>query len=63
MKALQIIVGVLLLLPGICSVGAIILFLPQLFTSGMASLVPLWLLSFAIAGLGYWLIRKARSRP
>ena len=62
MKILQIIAGIVLLLPGICSVGAIILFLPQLLTSGMTSLVPLWLLTFAVAGLGYWMIRKARSR-
>lgn len=64
MKVLKIIAGVILLLPGICSVGAIILFLPQFSSSGMPGmLVPIWLATFAAAWLGVWLIRKARNRP
>ena len=63
MKILQIILGVILLLPGICSAGAMILFLPQLASSGMGFLVPIWLATFALAALGIWLIRNARNRP
>lgn len=61
MKALQIIFGVILLLPGICSLGFMILFLPQIFSSSFTDLMPLWIGCFAVAGLGVFLIRKARN--
>ncbi len=63
MKVLQIIAGVLLLLPGICSAGAMILFLPQMANSGMGFLVPFWIAGFALSALGIGLIRNARNRP
>ena len=63
MKILQIIAGIILLLPGICSAGAMILFLPQMASSGTGMLVPIWLATFALAWLGVSLIRKARNRP
>lgn len=62
MKILQIILGIILLLPGICSVGVIILFLPQLATGDMTMLLPLWLGTFLLALFGYWIIRSARNR-
>ncbi len=62
MKILQIIAGILLLLPGICSIGFMVLTLPDM-TVDAAGLWVLWLPSLAVSALGIWLIRKARNRP
>jgi hypothetical protein len=61
MKALQIIIGIILLLPGICSLGFMILLLPEM-NRGNDGLWSLWLPCLAVAALGIWLIRKAKSR-
>ena len=63
MKILQIILGVILLLPGICSAGVMLIFLPDLTSGDMATLLPLWIGAFGVAALGIWLIRNARNRP
>ncbi len=62
MKALQIIIGIILLLPGICSAGFMLLLIPEM-SRGNDGLWQLWLPSFAVGALGIWLIRKARNRP
>lgn len=62
MKTLQIIVGVLLLLPGICSLGFMLLLLPEM-NSRNDSLWALWLPCLAVGALGIWLIRRAKNRP
>jgi hypothetical protein len=61
MKVVQVILGIVLLLPGICSAGAMILLLPM-SGADLGTLMPLWLISFAIAAFGIWLIRNARNR-
>ena len=62
MKILQIIVGILLLLPGICSLGFMLLLIPEM-NSRNDSLWVLWLPSLAVGALGIWTIRNAKSRP
>lgn len=62
MKVLQAIAGIILLLPGICSIGFMILTLPDM-TSDANGLWLLWLPSLAVAWLGIWLIRRAWQRP
>ena len=62
MKLLQIITGVLLLLPGICSIGFMIMTLPDM-TVDATGLWLLWLPCLAVSALGFWLIRNARRRP
>ena len=62
MKILQIIVGILLLLPGICSLGFMLLLIPEM-NSRNDRLWVLWLPSLAVGALGIWIIRNAKSRP
>ena len=62
MKAIQITVGILLLLPGICSLGFMLLLVPEM-DSRNDPLWGLWLPCLAIGALGIWLIRKAKQRP
>jgi hypothetical protein len=57
MVALLIVIGVVLVLPGLCSLILMIAVLPQGGSPG--SIVGLWLLTFAIAAAGIWLIRYA----
>lgn len=58
MKVLQFIVGAVLLLPGICSLGFMVVMIPTM-TTDTAILWLLWLGCFALAWLGIWMIRKA----
>lgn len=62
MKIFQFIAGGVLLLPGICSIGFMIMTLPDM-TVDAAGLWILWLPCLAVSALGVWMIRKARSRP
>ena len=62
MKILQMIVGILFLLPGICSIGFMAMTLPDM-TVDAAGLWILWLPSLAISALGTWMIRRAWNRP
>lgn len=62
MRALAVIFGVILLLPGACSILFMIGFLPQMFThgvSGAAPLILLWLVCFAVSYGGLMMIRSA----
>lgn len=61
MKIAQIIIGVLLLLPGICSLGFMLLLVPEM-NSRNDPLWTLWLPCLAVGGLGIWLIRNAKNR-
>jgi hypothetical protein len=68
MRVLAILVGIILLLPGLCSLGFMVAFIPQFGggTSGDAGpLMLLWLVCFAISFGGYVMIRAAlrRGRP
>ncbi len=63
MKVFQIIIGIILLLPGICSAGFMIMLLPGMTSNDAASLGALWLAGFAVSALGVWMIRSARKRP
>ena len=58
MKVLQIIVGILLLLPGICSLGFMVILIPGM-TVDAAGLWLLWLIGFGVSAVGVWLIRRA----
>jgi hypothetical protein len=61
MRVLAVLVGVILLLPGLCSVGFIILFLPQIGGGhGIwdSPIVLLWLVCFAISYGGIVMIRN-----
>ena len=62
MKIAQIIIGVLLLLPGICSLAFMLLLVPE-GNSRNDSLWGLWLPCLAVGALGIWLIRRAKARP
>jgi ABC-type glycerol-3-phosphate transport system permease component len=62
MKILQIIAGILLLLPGICSLGFILLLVPEM-NSRNDNLWVLWLPCLAVGALGIWIIRNAKNRP
>ena len=62
-RALAIILGVLLLLPGACSLGFIGIFLfggiDPYASALLTPLVGLWLVSFLVSAGGVMLIRKA----
>ena len=61
MRALAVIFGIILLLPGLCSLGFMALFIPEAFRSGGAGenslLLVLWLVCFAISYGGILMIR------
>lgn len=61
MKALQIIIGIILLLPGLCSLGFMVIMIPGM-TVDAAGLWLLWLVGFGISAIGVWLIRKALGK-
>ena len=61
MKIAQIIIGVLLLLPGICSLAFMLLLVPE-GNSSSHGLWQLWLPCIAVGTLGIWLIRNAKNR-
>lgn len=54
MVVLAILVGIVLVLPGLCSLALIIALFPQIGSPGGIGV--LWLLTFVIAGAGVWLI-------
>ena len=58
MKALKIIVGIILLLPGLCSLGFMLVSLPN-FGSQDAMLFALWIPCFAVSAFGIWLLYRA----
>jgi hypothetical protein len=60
MAILMIILGIILLLPGVCALGVMVLALPGGGIDGM--FVMLWLVCFAIAAGGIALIRSGRQR-
>ena len=65
MQVLAIIGGVILLLPGLCSLGFITLSVSNLSRGGMrdaASWAPLWIVCFAISFGGIMMIRRAIRR-
>lgn len=61
MKVLQFIVGAILLLPGICSIGFMVGMIPTM-TTDLAILWVLWLACFGLAWLGIWMIRRATGK-
>ncbi len=65
MKIAQIIIGALLLLPGICSLAFMLLLIPEANAGDRLtdSLWGLWVPCLAVGALGIWLIRNARNRP
>ena len=58
MKALQIIIGIILLLPGLCSLGFMVMLLPDM-TQDALGLWVLWIPGLAAGAFGIWLIRRA----
>ena len=58
MRTAAIIFGVILLLPGICSLGFMLAFLPTLRSADASLFIPLWAIGFAISAGGIWLLRK-----
>jgi hypothetical protein len=65
MQVLAIIGGVILLLPGLCSLGFITLSVSNLSRGGMRDAVswaPLWIVCFAISFGGIMMIRRAIRR-
>ncbi len=61
MKIAQIIIGILLLLPGVCSLAFMLLLVPEM-NSRNDSLWGLWIPCLAVGALGIWLIRNAKNR-
>jgi hypothetical protein len=61
MKVLQFIVGAILLLPGICSLGFMVAMIPTM-TADLGILWLLWLGCLALAWLGIWMIRRATGK-
>jgi hypothetical protein len=64
LKVLLIVVGVILILPGICSLGAIVI-VSGINPTGVLNdggLVSLWAVCFLVAGAGILLIRHAVRR-
>jgi len=70
LSALLMLAGILLLLPGLCSVAFMIAMIGALFQEGgkvladpnAPPIIALWLVTFAIAAVGILLIRRA-ARP
>ena len=68
MKALTIIFGVILLLPGVCSLAFFAVTLPEMFLGrgglgeALALMGPFWLVSAAISYGGYRLLRSAMRK-
>jgi hypothetical protein len=61
---LSIIVGIILLLPGLCSLGAIVILTGMGGGGGSGSkLFLLWLFCFAVSAGGIWLILAVRKNP
>ena len=58
MKALQIIIGIILLLPGLCSLGFMVMVLPDMTQNDMGLWV-FWIPGLAAGAFGIWLIRYA----
>jgi hypothetical protein len=56
MRVLAIIVGIILLLPGLCAIGFMGVLIPTAGDS-VAPFVPLWLICFAISAGGIFMIR------
>jgi hypothetical protein len=54
---LLVLIGIVLLLPGLCSLALIVLYVRDL--DGLAPMVVLWLITFAVAAGGVALIRYA----
>jgi hypothetical protein len=67
MRVILVMIGIILLLPGLCSLGFMVAFIPQLKGNmqDLSGLVPIWLLGFAISFGGIQLIRGAlrSTRP
>jgi hypothetical protein len=71
MRVLAILAGIILLLPGLCSLGFIALFLPQVMGGQGASmanspLILLWIACFAISYGGFLMISygmRGRTAP
>ncbi len=62
MRAIAVIFGLILLLPGACSLLFMIGFLPTMFSghfSGAAPLILLWVVCFAVSYGGLMMIRSA----
>ena len=62
LRALALVVGVLLLLPGACSLGFMVLFIGAGNSGGLGPLPLLWLACFAISFGGILMIRSALRR-
>ena len=60
MRVLFLLIGVILLLPGACSLGFMVMSMGESGSQGPLPL--LWLICFAISFGGVMLIRKALSR-
>ena len=58
MRTAAIIFGIILLLPGICSLGFMLASLPSFHLSDASFLIPLWAIGFAISAFGIWLLRN-----
>ena len=62
MRVIVVLFGLILLLPGACSLLFMIGFLPTMFTQGLsggAPLILLWLVCFAVSFGGLMMIRSA----
>ena len=60
--ALLALIGIALLLPGLCSVFFMVAFLSGRGGGSVGSLGALWLITFVVAGGGIWLIAWAIRR-
>jgi hypothetical protein len=61
LKVLLIIVGILLLAPGICSLGFMVMLLPDMTQDALGIWV-LWIPGLAASAFGIWLIRYAMKK-
>lgn len=63
MRILQVILGLILLLPGICNLGFIFLFVSQLSSADWQMALPIWFFGFFISAFGVLLIVRAVTHP
>ena len=58
MRIAAILFGIVLLIPGICSLNVLMIYVMGRSKNGLILLIPLWAVCFAISAFGIWLLRK-----
>ena len=63
LRILLTVVGIALLLPGVCSAGFMAMMLPDMNGSDAFPLLALWFTGFAVAAGGFFLLRWTWRQP